>query len=175
MHWIGFGIVLYCVTALQASLVPFIAIHTVRPDLMVIIAVHYCLAARSSDAMLAAWFVGLAIDLTSLSYTGASNVGVHALSLGLIGFVIVKMRELTFRESIWTQLFFCFAAKTAMEVLAACHMRFVLDAHPSWFQIVSGAASAGLYTALLAPYGHWMLRRLRGLLGLGTTHTLRIR
>jgi rod shape-determining protein MreD len=175
MLWIGFGVLLYCVTALQASLVPFIAIHSVRPDLMVIVAVHYCLAARPSDAMLAAWFVGLAMDLTSLSYAGSSNVGVHALSLGIIGLVIVKMRELTFRESIWTQLFFCFAAKTALELMVAGHMRLVLDTHPSWFEIVSGAVCAGLYTALLAPYGHGALRRLRGLLGLGATHTLRIR
>lgn len=175
MHWIGFGVVLYCVTALQASLVPFISIQTVRPDLLVIVAVHYCLAARPVDAMLAAWFAGLAIDLTSSGYVGASNVGVHALALGLIGFSIVKLRELTFRESIWTQLFFCFAAKTAMESMAGIHMRWVVDDPPPFFRMCTGAASAGLYTALVAPYGHWGLRRLRGLLGLGTTHTLRLR
>ena len=33
---------------------------------------------------------------------------------------------------------------------------------------------SAVYTALIAPYGHWVLKRLRGLLGIGAPHRVRV-
>ncbi len=55
MHWVAFGILLYCVTAVQSAVVPLVAVHTIKPDLMMIVAVYYALTARSRDALLACW------------------------------------------------------------------------------------------------------------------------
>lgn len=174
MRWVAFALLVYLVTVLQSSVVPYFAVHTIRPDLMVILAVHYALAARTHDAVIACWIIGLAIDLTSLSYPGHANVGVHALSLGMIGWLIVKLRDLTFRESVVTQLLFTFAAKFALSILVGVHMLYVLGERDRFGEILTTAAYAAVYTAILGPYGHWILRRLRNLLGIGATHRLRV-
>ncbi len=175
MHWIAFAILLYIVTVLQTTVAPFIAVHTIRPDLMVIVAVHYALLARAHDALIACWLAGLAIDLTGLSYQTHSNVGVHAFSLGLLALVIVNVRELTFRESAVTQLVLTFAAKLALAMLVGLHGLWAIGAWDRLDEIVSMAVWAAVYTAILAPYGHWILRRLRTVLGIGVTHHLRVR
>lgn len=175
MHWIAFAILVYVVTVLQASVVPFLAVHTIRPDLLVIVAVHYALAARAHDAMLSCWIIGLVIDLCSLSYAEHANVGVHAISLGLTGLLIVKVRDLTFRDSALTRLIFTFAAKLVVSALAGGYMLYVVRGSQSLDHVLITAIYAALYTALLAPYGHWLLRGLRRILGIGMTHRLRVR
>lgn len=175
MRWIAFAILTYVVTVLQVAVVPFVAVHTIRPNLLVILAVHYALAARTHDALLACWIIGLVVDLTSLSYAEHANVGLHALSLGLIALVIVSLRDLTFRDSVVTQLFFTFAAKLALSVLAGAYMLYVVHAPDRFGEVVVTGAYATVYTAVLAPYGHWLLRKLRSLLGIGATHRLRVR
>lgn len=175
MRWIAFAILVFVVTLLQASVVPFLAVHTIRPDLMVIVAVHYALTARRYDALLACWFIGLAVDLTSLSYAGHANVGVHAFSLGLIALVIVKVRDLTFRDSVVTRLFFTFGAKWVISVTTGAYMLYAVHAPHRFGEILATGTYAAVYTAILAPYGHWLLRQLRSLLGVGTTHRLRVR
>ncbi len=175
MHWIAFAILLYIATVLQTASMPFLAVHTVVPDLMVIVAVHYALLARPHDGMIACWCTGLAIDLAGLSYSGHSNVGVHALSLGLIGWCIIKVRELTFRENALTQVAFAFLAKLAVTMLVGLHMLYVLDQWDRLGEITTMGVWAALYTGLLAPYVHWILRHFRAALGLGVTHRLRVR
>jgi rod shape-determining protein MreD len=174
MPWIAFAILLYVVTALQTTLAPLLAVHTIRPDLLVIVAVHYCLAARATDALFACWFVGLAMDLTSLGYQNHSTVGLHALLLGVIGWVVVKLRDLTFRDSIWTQLFFTFSVKFALALLGGVHMLWVLKDRSRLPEVVASSLYAAIYTAILAPYGHWLLKRLRGPLGIGATQRSRV-
>ena len=175
MRWIGFVILLYVVTVLQSTLAPFIAVHTIRPDIMVIVAVHYALLVRGYDAMLACWCIGLATDLAGLSYPSDSNVGVNAFSLGFIAIVIVKVRELTFRDSAVTQLVLTFLTKLTLALIVGVHMLYVLDEWHRFGEVATAAVWAAVYTALLAPYGHWMLRRFRGALGIGLPDRLRVR
>lgn len=176
MHWITFIILLVVAAALQKTVAPFLAVHTIRPDLMIVVAVHYALAARAHDALLACWTVGLAVDLTSHSFADAPNVGLHAMSMGLIGLVIVRLRDLTFRESVATQLFFTFAAKLSLSLFTGAYLVYVARQGEGRFgEILLTGFYAAVYTAVLAPYGHWALRRLRSLLGIGSTHRLRVR
>ncbi|MFQ5430032.1 MAG: rod shape-determining protein MreD [Phycisphaerae bacterium] len=175
MRWIAFAILLYLITVLQTSAVPFLAVHTVRPDLMVILAVHYALLAPAADAMLACWCIGLVIDLAGMSYAQHSNVGVNALALGLLGLFIVKVRELTFRESPVTQLAFALIVKLALALLVGLHMLYVLDAWDRFGEVLTTAIWSAVYTAVLAPYAHWVLRRFRRVLGVGVAHRLRVR
>src|SRR5262245_23975678 len=109
MNWVAFSVVLFVLTVLQTAVAPFIAVHTIRPDLMVIFAVYCALSARTHDALLACWIIGLVIDLASLSYADRANVGFHAFALGLLALAIVKTRDLTFREGIASHLFYTFA------------------------------------------------------------------
>jgi rod shape-determining protein MreD len=175
MHWIALVILVYVVTALQSAAVPFIAVNTIRPDLMVIVAVHYALVARTYDALLACWLIGLAIDLSGISYQHHGNVGVCALSLGLIAVPIVKLRSFIFRDSVLTQLFFTFAAKFALDFLVGLHMMHSIGDWSRMREVVVKGVYAAIYTAVLAPYGNWFLKRMRGALGIGATHSLRMR
>jgi rod shape-determining protein MreD len=127
MHWIAFAILLYIVTTLQAAAVPFLAVHTIVPDLMVIVAVHYALAARSYDALLACWFIGLATDLSGISYQHHANVGVHALSMGIVALAVVKLRTFVLRDSVVTQLIATLAVKFTVAVLVGLHMMYAIN------------------------------------------------
>jgi rod shape-determining protein MreD len=173
VHWIAFAIVLYGVIAVQASLAPLMAVHSIRPDLPVVAAVYFGLTAKPQDAVVAGWLIGLAIDLSSVGYAEYSNVGVHALFLGLIVWLMVKARELALRESIWTILFSTFFAKMSLSLLVGLHMTYVLDGGVRYWDVVSVGFYAATYTALVAPYGHWMLHRLRRPLGLSVAGRLR--
>ncbi len=175
MHWIAFIILVLTAAVFQAAVVPFVSVHTIRPDLMVIVAVHYALSARGQDALLACWVIGLVVDLTSLSFNGAPNVGLHALSLGLIAVVVVKLRDLTFRDSVVTRLFFTFTIKLVLSLLAGVYMLYVLETPVGFGDILIIGLYSAVYTAVLAPYGHWLLRQLRSPLGIGTTHRLHVR
>ncbi len=175
MRWVAFVILLYVTVALQSAATPFVAVNSIRPDLMVIVAVHYALAARVYDALLACWFIGLAIDLSGISYRGRANVGLHALALGLLAIPIVKMRSFIFRDSVLTQLSFTFLAKLSLDLMVGIHMMWAIGDWGRWREVVATAVYAAIYTAVLAPYGHWFLRRLRGILGIGSSRTLRVR
>ncbi len=175
MHWIAFAILLYVVTCLQAAVVPFFEVHTIRPDLMLIVAVFYSLSARTYDALLACWFIGLAVDLSGISYQHHANVGIHALSLGLIALAIVKLRGFVFRESVLTQIVVTFTAKLFLVMLVGLHMRYIAEDARTLGDIAVRGLHAAVYTAALAPYGYWFLKRLRTALGIGMTHRLRVR
>lgn len=174
LHWITFIILVWAAAAVQQSVVPFFAIHTIQPDLLVIIAVYYALGARVHDALLACWAIGLVIDLSSLSFHEAPNVGLHAFSLGLIGWLVVKVRDLTFRESGMTQLLFAFLVKASLSFLTAWYAWYSVGAAVSVRGLILTGLYSAAYTAILAPYGHWILRQMRTLLGITGSHRVRL-
>lgn len=168
MRWIAFAILIYLVLVLQTAVAPLLAMHTVWPDFMVVTAVWFALMARAPDAMLACWFIGLAMDLAGLSYQGHSNVGAHALALGLLSIAIVKVRDFTFRESVASQLFYTFFTKLGLCALVGLHMLYVVGELGRFGEVMARGLYEAVYTAALAPYGHWLLRQFRGPLGIVT-------
>ncbi len=175
MRWIPFAILVYLALVVQTAVAPFLSLHGVQPDFVVILAVYYALVAKPPDAMLACWIIGLASDLAGLSFAGHGNVGVRALSLGLISVLIVKVRELTFRDSVWSQLVFTFATKACLSILVGLHALYVAGAALGLNEILARSFYEAVYAAVLAPYGHWMLRQLRGPLGVGPAHRWGVR
>ncbi|GJQ25000.1 MAG: hypothetical protein HBSAPP02_00320 [Phycisphaerae bacterium] len=174
MRWIPFAILLYFTAVLQSTLAPFLAVHGIRPDFLVIIAVHYALAARAADALIACWIIGFVTDLTSLSFGDHGNVGVHALAFGLAALAMVALREIAFRESVITQIVCTFLARVIVAGIAGLHLLWAADAWSRTGEVLLAAIYSAVYTAAIAPYGHWLLRRGRSLLGIGITHRLRV-
>jgi rod shape-determining protein MreD len=175
MNWVAFSVLLLIVTVLQTSVAPFIAVNTIRPDFMVIFAVYCALTARAQDGMLACWITGLVIDLTSLGYTDKANVGFHALCLGLIGAAITRTRHLTFRESMATHMFYTLAVTFLVTTTLGWHMLYGRFEWGRFAHCMAVALYTAIYSAVLAPYGHWCLKQLRGLLGIGSSHRLHAR
>lgn len=174
MHWFAFAILLYVVLVLQTTLAPALATHAVRPDFVIIMATYYAMMARPIDAVLSCWIIGFAMDLAGLSYNGYSNVGISAFSLGLIAMIVVRIRELIFRESPVTQLLLAFSIKLVFAMMIGFHMLYVLGRGEELSHVFTTAFWAAVYTGMLAPYGHWMMRKLRPTLGLGVPHHMRV-
>ncbi len=174
MRWIAFTILLYIVTVLQTAVVPYLGVHHTRPDLLVILAVYYALTARSQDALLAAWFIGLAADLTGLGLVRHGGIGLHAFTMGLIAILIVNTRDFTFRDSVVTRLVYTLLAAFAQSLLVGLHLYYTAANRPAMIDIVLGSLYSAVFTALLAPYGHWILGRIRTLLGLGAVGRVRV-
>lgn len=172
MRWIPFIILTYFVLLLQTSVVGLISFSagsagTVAPDLLAIVAVFVALGARYGvDALLAAWALGLAADLTTGGGAGAATVlGPMSLAYMLAAGVVFKMREAFFRDRAFTKV---------MLALAFC-----LLAHPIWVTLQTLRASGAmtwadygkllvqalllsLYTAVLAPLVLAVLSKLSG-------------
>jgi rod shape-determining protein MreD len=166
MNWVGFAVLVYLTTVVQTSVAPFLAVHSIRPDFLVIVAVFFGLYARAADAMLGCWIIGLLIDLSSLSHPVRANVGLHALTLGLLAVFMVKTRGVTFREGMVSHLIYTFVVCFLLTLAVRLHTTWDSPDWPALGRQSAVAFYTSVYTSLLAPYVHFALRRLRGLLGL---------
>lgn len=174
MRWIPFIILLYVGAVLQTTIVPVVEIHEIRPDLLIILAVYYALMAPRYDALLACWCIGFLIDLCSAGYTTHSNVGVHAVGLGVAGILIVGLRDYTIQDSPLTQMLYCLFTKIFVTGVMVLHMAYVLDVDNIVGRFMAVGCWEAVYTGLLAPYAFWSLRKLRGTLGLDPARRLRL-
>lgn len=174
MRWIPFIILLYVAAVLQTAVVPFFAVHGIRPDLLVVLAAHYALTAKAPDALLACWLVGLAADLTGLGFAGHSSVGLHAVAMGFAALLVVGVRDWTFRDSPVTQLLFTFLMALFQAVLVGTYLCYAATNRPAWADVLLSGIYSAAYTTILAPYGHWVLRRMRHALGLGAFGRIRV-
>ena len=172
MRWIAFIILVYVATVFQTTIAPFIAIHGVRPDVLIIVAVYYALMATRYDAFIAAWAIGMMVDLTSLGFRTYSNVGVCAVAYSIAAMMMVGLREYTFRDTPVAQVLYCFGAKVFVSAVAIVHMTVVADQRVALGELIALALWEASYTAVLAPYACWILRRLQPGLGLTGKHRL---
>lgn len=175
MKWVFFLIVLYVFVVMQTALMPFVALHSIRPDLVILLAVHVALAAPLPDALLAAAVAGLSVDLCGLGFGDRANVGIHALAFGLTALLIVRIRGVIFRDNAATYFVMTFAATTLIHLLVGLHMLFVAGQMARMWTIAVTCIYTAAYTAFVSPYAHWFLRRTRAMLGIGPVRTLRVR
>ena len=137
----------------------------VAPDVMAMVAV--CVALRGPNlpaVMVAAWVMGLAVDLTAVGGMGlATAVGPMSLAYTAAAWLVFKMREAVFSERALTQgmlaLVFCLAAHF-MWVTAQTVLR---RAWPYYGQLVMQTVGVSIYTALLMPAGFWLLSMVGGM------------
>ena len=118
MRWVLFVILAYLAVVFQATLGGVLswqseALGRFGADFLAIIAVFVALRVRDlSDAMLAAWMLGLALDLTTAGGpAGTAVVGPMSVSYAAMAGLLYKVREAFFRERVLTHallvLVFC--------------------------------------------------------------------
>jgi len=171
MRWVPLAILAYLVLLAQTTVGRVLAfdwpaVGTIGPDLLAMVAVYGALHARlRADAMLAAWGLGLLVDLTTAGGPGTvTRVGPMAAGYVLAVWVVASLREAFFRERAGAQVLlaavFCAVAHglwvTAQSLLA---MRWA-----DYGAMLLQAACLAAYTGLLMPLGHWALRRCHGLI-----------
>jgi len=171
MRWLSFVILAYVGIVLQTTVAERLEISHIRPDLMFIIAVHYALHAVSPDAMIAAWLLGFVVDLC-----GQGQLGVFAFGYGVTALFVVQLRDSMFRDHPLTSLFVTLVCTWLVHLLAGIHFLLThAQAHRSWVEMLLHSTYTAMYSAAVAPYLHWLLGRLRGLLGLASPRRLRPR
>jgi len=121
MRWIPLVILAWVMILLQTTVVQVLtfqrlAIGTVGPDLLACFAVFLALyVPRQIDVLLAAWVLGIMLDLASAGGPGgASVVGPMAIAYVLAAMVVFSARDIFFRDRAFTRvvltLVFCLIA-----------------------------------------------------------------
>jgi len=170
MRWVPFLILVALAALLQrtAGLVLTFSlpgVGSVGPDLLAAVAVFVACRSRAwEDAVLAAWVLGLAVDVTA----GGAGVAVGPMSVAyaLAAWVLFRIREAFFHERAVTQallaLIFCLLAHgtwvTAETLLGGTGM-----AWADYGSTMLQAVLLAVYTAALTPLVHaglWRCRRL---------------
>jgi rod shape-determining protein MreD len=129
---------------LHATVEPRIAVWNVAPDLLVILVVQLAFRLPGVEAVAWPWGIGLAADLH-----GDGLVGLLAFTWGLIAFVINRLREFFFVESLVVRL----AAVASAEVLtrAAIAISQLIGGHPVSFMLFLKDVFVGaIYTSAVA-------------------------
>ena len=173
MRWILVILLAYVALLLQISLVNLITVNTasvgtIKPDLALTVALFFALYGRTlPDVMIAAWILGLGLDLTHTGGAGTTTaVGPMAVAYALSAALVYQIREAFFREWVLTHmllgLLMCLTAHMIwiswQSVRASDTMSW-----PAYGELVIEALLLSVYTALLAPVVHFALSPLRRL------------
>jgi rod shape-determining protein MreD len=169
MRWVGFAILVYLLMLLQTTVgklltFPTESLGVIGPDFSAIAAVFLALRVRErNDVMIAAWFLGLAVDLGSAGGAGGPTVvGPMSLAYVLAVAAVFRMREAFFRDHIPSQvilsLVFCVLAHGAWVTGQSLLVR--ADATWSGYgDMLLQAAGLSCYTAVLMPVAYRLLVR----------------
>lgn len=165
MRWTVFAILaaitIVCQTTLVQMLFTFnLTVGDIDPDWMFVLAVYYALWGPWPDAAIAAWILGLVMDLSSLGRTG-----LLAFCYGAAAWAIIRARHVVFREHPLTQFLITLLFGLGVQLAVVLYDRWMVENGA-----VPGAWRAALlkavYTAAFAPLLHWVLLRLSFLTGL---------
>ncbi|MFP4105289.1 MAG: hypothetical protein ACLFVU_04275 [Phycisphaerae bacterium] len=148
MRWILFIILAYLFVVFQSSLGGVFAffdtpVGTIGPDFVAILAMFVTLRARSRvDVLLAAWILGMAVDITTAGGPGGLTViGPMALGYLTSASLLYLVREAVFQERPIAQAFLS--------------LLFVLVAHGVWVSLQSIVAWSQVSWG---DYGQMLLR-----------------
>jgi len=168
MRWIPFVILIYVAMLLQVAVgalpVRFGLTGDIAPDITAIIAVFFALSVRDPrDAMMAAWSLGLAMDLMICGMGGVLTVvGPMAIAYTLASGVIFRVREAFFRERALARalltLLFCIIVHSmwvTMQTILALGWS-------AWRPEMARAIGMSIYTAVIAPFVCMALQRCGG-------------
>jgi len=165
MRWVLFIILGYAVVLIQTTIGRIVLFEGLTtgpfgPDFLAVVAVFVALNVRGLfDAMIAAWLLGLALDLT----TGGAGrcVGPMALAYALAGGAVYQLREAFFFRRALPQMFlamvFCFIAHgvyVTLQSLLAWNFR-------AYGRELVQVMLISLCTAVVMPVGHFLLHRCR--------------
>lgn len=150
MKWSSF-IILSLIAMICQSIARDLAIYSIWPDCMFILAVHYALWGPWPDAAIAAWILGMLLGTQTLD-----PLGLHAFCYGVAAWGIMKMRQVVFREHALTQ----FVTALFFTLL----VQFMVGSFKWWRGsndlTLTQMLWTALFTAVLTPFLHWPLLRL---------------
>jgi len=157
MKWRPFIILAIVTLVFQTTIVQAMAIRSVWPNWMFVLAVHYALWGPWPDAAIGAWLLGLMVDLQTAG--GSGHIGLYAFLFGGAAWAIIHVRQVFFRDHALTQILVTGVFTLMIELAVEVYRQWGVGA--SRASIFLPALFTALYTAAWAPYLHWLLSRLR--------------
>lgn len=162
MRWVVITLLAVVFAVLQTTVVPRIEFLAARPDLPLAFVVALALHGRAPDAMLAAWFMGMLCDFTTLERPGLFSLS-YVLAAGMTMFV----REYVFRQQAFAQAATTLLAALLVRGLWTAYQLLAYGRTASDAEVFFGFWIGGsLYTALLAPLVNRLTLRFAATLGL---------
>ncbi|MDP6635583.1 MAG: rod shape-determining protein MreD [Phycisphaerae bacterium] len=168
MRWIPFVILIYFAVLIQVALgalpVRFAVTGDIAPDITAVLAVFFALALRDPrDVMMAAWALGLAMDLMLCGMGGVvTAVGPMAVAYAVGAAAVFRVREAFFRERALARalltLLFCLVVHS-MWVTMQTLIGFAWSA---WWPAIMKAIGISIYTSAVAPLVCLGLQRCGG-------------
>ena len=159
MRWRNVIILVLVLVVIQAVLHRLVG--RLLPDLLLMTAVVLVLRSVGHDALIAAWLLGVFKDLIT-----EAPLGAYALAFGLTALALTWLRELLYRENILGLILVTFLSAVFVEelVLAWSIFRDRISGD-NWGSITVAILIGAALTAAIAPYGQWLLLKLRYWLG----------
>ena len=161
MKWMPFAILTGLTIVCQATLVPKMAIQSIWPDIMFVLVVHYALWGPWPDAAIAAWILGLIVDLQSLD-----RIGLHACAYGAAAWAIMRVRQIVFRDHPITQIAVTLTFTLGIQLMVGLFRQGSSEQGMTGVAVWWPALFTAIYTAACAPYLLWLLIRLQRWTGL---------
>jgi len=168
MRWIPFIILIYVTVLVQVAMgalpVQFSITGNIAPDITAIVAVFIALSVRDPrDAMMAAWSLGLAMDLMLCGMGGAvTAVGPMAIAYTLAAGVIYRVREAFFRERVLARALLTLVFCLIVHCLWVTMQTLLGFAWSAWWSAIMKAIGISIYTAIIAPLVCMGLQRCSG-------------
>jgi rod shape-determining protein MreD len=164
LRWFGFVLMAFVLLVLQVGVVGPLGLGPQRvvPDLLLLAAVLLAFRGSGYQVLVGCWILGMMKDMNS-----QASLGSYALAFGLMGWGIMRVRDLFYGDHPVTLILITFAGCFFVEhlVLLVGIVRGDLSGAGMgglWLSIIF----SGAFTAGLSPYGQWLMMRFHRQLGL---------
>jgi rod shape-determining protein MreD len=156
MRWFPVLVLAYVAIGIQAGVSGEVRVHGFGPNLGLLVIVFIALNAPRESALLACVLVGGMQDLAT-----QQAPGLFALSFGLVGWLIVGMQNVVYREHPLTHTTLVLIGGIISGMVIWIHGRVVVPRES--ITLLLGTA---IYTAILATPALWALQRSRRAFGM---------
>jgi len=139
---------------LQASIVGYLSLGEIRPDLILGALVYVAMARRPAHSTVAGFLTGLFQDL---SFGGA--IGINALCKCLIAFSVSLASQSMFKERLWTQVVLLFLAVLVHD-LVYFSLLYTGNISNIGLAILRVSLGSAVLTAVASPVYDFVVRRV---------------
>jgi len=160
MRWFPVFVLAYVAIGIQAGIAGEVRIHGFGPNLGLLVIVFVALGAPREQALLACVLIGAMQDLAT-----QQAPGLYALSYGLIGWLIVGLQNVVYRQHPLTHATLVLLGGIVAALVLWIHGR-ILPRLPH--ASISSLLGTAIYTAILAVPALWALQRSRRAFGMSS-------
>lgn len=159
MPWIAVISIVLCISLIQTTLLAYISVLGIQPDLFIIFLVYVSLNSDLEGAFYANWMTGLAKDLFS-----EGPFGLSAIMFVVVGYLISMTKDNIFRNNVTTQILVTLAISIIYNLMYLFMLSISL-ASVSLLMLVWKCPMIAIYNSLIALPIFWLFKKFFSSLG----------